>query len=231
MVASPGIAPCPPAGLGLAPVGQLPLFGGGELGWDESCGGVVRHQLSERSFVDHQAGWLTGSDHLFDCLVADVAWSQHRRPMYERMVDEPRLTAWYSPGEAWPHPVLASIAGALGRYYGRSLVNLGLNLYRDGRDSVAWHGDRVGQRIPEPVVAIVSLGSPRPFLLRPKGGGASRSFSLGWGDLLVMGGRCQQEWDHAVPKVAHAAPRLSMMFRELNETPTGWLAGRSVKAE
>jgi alkylated DNA repair dioxygenase AlkB len=156
--------------------------------------------------------------------------------MFERMVDEPRLTAWYGHEDAWPHPCLGAMAAALSDRYQADLVTLGLNLYRDGRDSVAWHGDRVARHIPEPTIVIVSLGSPRPFLLRPKRGAAapqgnvvrSRSFSLGWGDLLVMGGRCQQEWDHSVPKQASAAPRMSVTFRQLNERPEGWLASRIV---
>jgi alkylated DNA repair dioxygenase AlkB len=141
--------------------------------------------------------------------------------MYDRMVDEPRLTAWYPAGVTWPHAVLPELARLLSDRHGQQLANLGLNLYRNGADSVAWHGDRISRVLPEPVVAIVSLGAPRPFLVRPKGGGRSRSFSLGWGDLVVMGGRCQQEFDHSVPKVAVAGPRLSVMFRPHDE---GWSA-------
>jgi alkylated DNA repair dioxygenase AlkB len=214
------------AHLALAPAGQLPLFGNGDLGWDDAFADLVRHRLGPSSFVDHQPGWLSGSDELFEALACVAPWRQHRRPMFERMVDEPRLTAWYGSEHAWPHHCLRTMAGALSRRYDAELVTLGLNLYRDGRDSVAWHGDRVARHIPEPVIAIVSLGSPRPFLLRPKRGGRSRSFSLGWGDLLVMGGRCQQEWDHSVPKQASAAPRISVTFRQLNERVDGLLALR-----
>lgn len=198
--------------------GALPLFGQGALSPDRSFDGAVLHRLSDRSWVEYQPGWLTGSDALFDALVASVPWQQHRRPMYDRVVDEPRLTAWYPAGAAWPHAVLAELSELLSARYGQQLVNLGLNLYRDGTDSVAWHGDKVARTHPEPVVAIVSVGAPRPFLVRPKGGGGRcRSFSLGWGDLLVMGGRCQQEFDHAVPKVPVAGPRMSVMFRPLDE--------------
>ncbi|MGD9753078.1 MAG: alpha-ketoglutarate-dependent dioxygenase AlkB [Acidimicrobiia bacterium] len=199
----------------------LPLFGQGALAPDRTFGATVRHRLAASSWVEHQHGWLSGSDTLFDALVSAVPWQQHRRPMYDRLVDEPRLTAWYPAGATWPHPVLAELASALSERYGQRLANLGLNLYRDGADSVAWHGDRIGRAYPEPVVAIVSLGAPRPFLLRPRGGGGRcRRFTLGWGDLLVMGGRCQQELDHAVPKVAAAGPRLSVMFRPHDE---GWV--------
>lgn len=195
----------------------LPLFGQGPLEADAGFEGARRHQLSDESWLEHQAGWLRGSDELFGALVGSVSWQQHRRPMYDRMVDEPRLTVWYPAGVTWPHAILAELSALLSQRYGQALEALSLNLYRDGADSVAWHGDRVARRFPEPTVAIISLGGPRPFLLRPKGGGASRSFSLGWGDLLVMGGRCQQQFDHAVPKVARAGPRLSVMFRPFDE--------------
>jgi alkylated DNA repair dioxygenase AlkB len=88
-----------------------------------------------------------------------------------------------------------------------------MNLYRDGRDSVAWHRDRIAKEIEDPIVVLVSLGEPRRFLVRPHGGGRSRAFRLGRGDLLVTGGRFQREWEHSVPKVAKAGPRISIAFR------------------
>jgi alkylated DNA repair dioxygenase AlkB len=97
--------------------------------------------------------------------------------------------------------------------YGVTIDSVGFNLYRDGKDSVAWHGDRIAREIAEPVVALVSLGEPRSFLLRPRGGGRSRRFLLGGGDLLVTGGRTQRDWQHSVPKVASAGPRISLAFR------------------
>jgi alkylated DNA repair dioxygenase AlkB len=131
--------------------------------------------------------------------------------MYDRKVAEPRLTtrAWDDP----PDP-LPAMARALSEHYGEDLSCVSANLYRDGRDSVAWHGDRVGRRRAETVVAIVSLGSPRRFLLRPKGGGPSRRLAPAPGDLLVLGGTCQRTWEHSVPKCASAGPRISIMFRE-----------------
>ncbi|MFN0026892.1 MAG: alpha-ketoglutarate-dependent dioxygenase AlkB [Acidimicrobiales bacterium] len=201
------------------------LFGGGPIRAGDAGGGLSRTWLTVRSWVDHQQGWLGGSDELFELLVGSVSWVQHRRPMYQRVLDEPRLTAWFSAGEPWPHPLLGELSRTLSDRYGQDLGVLSLNLYRDGSDSVAWHGDRISRAVPEPVVAIVSLGPPRPFLLRPKGGGPSRSYGLGWGDLLVMGGRCQREFDHCVPKVARATPRLSVMFRPHDE---GWTQRRGV---
>ena len=117
------------------------------------------------------------------------------------------------------HPVLEQAAAALSRRYGLALARISLAFYRDGRDSVAWHGDRLGHLADDTVVAIVSLGEPRRFLLRPVTGGASRAFDLGWGDLLVMGGSCQRTWQHAVPKMAQAGPRMSVQFRPVVDEP------------
>jgi alkylated DNA repair dioxygenase AlkB len=132
--------------------------------------------------------------------------------MYERVVDVPRLMA-FVPEEGPGHPILPDMAEALSARYRRPLRSISLAAYRDGRDSVAFHGDRLGVRRADAIVAIVSLGFPRRFLLRRAGGGASRAFTLGGGDLLVMGGTCQMTWEHAVPKVAHAGLRISVQFR------------------
>jgi alkylated DNA repair dioxygenase AlkB len=131
--------------------------------------------------------------------------------MYDRIVAEPRLTtrAWDDP----PAP-LPAMADALSAHYGCDLSTVSANLYRDGRDSVAWHGDRVGRQRQHTIVAIVSLGEPRRFLLRPVVGGRSIRLTPGSGDLLVLGGTCQRTWQHSVPKCAHAGPRISVMFRE-----------------
>jgi hypothetical protein len=139
--------------------------------------------------------------------------------MYDKVVDEPRLTWWWSEasGEVLPEtPAMATVDGArraLTEHYGVAFDSVGANFYRNGRDSVAWHRDRVDRSFPEHHVAIVSLGEPRPFLLRPYGGGKSRPYLLGPGDLLVMGGACQHRFEHTVPKVATAGPRLSVTFR------------------
>jgi alkylated DNA repair dioxygenase AlkB len=132
--------------------------------------------------------------------------------MYERVVDVPRLVAEL-PDDGPGHPVLDQATAALSRHYGLALTRISLAYYRDGRDSVAWHGDRLGRLVDDTVVAILSLGEPRRFLLRPAAGGASRAFDLGWGDLLVMGGSCQRTWQHAVPKTGQAGPRISAQFR------------------
>jgi alkylated DNA repair dioxygenase AlkB len=200
---------------------QASLFGVGEAAIDRSFAGLQREWLDDTTWVDHQAGWLSGADGLLAELVAGVAWRQRVVTMYGRLLDEPRLTAWW-PVEAasdLPAPVLVEARAALSERYGRPFDSLGANLYRDGRDSVAWHGDRIARTAVDPIVAIVSLGEPRPFLLRPRGGGPSHSHVLGAGDLLVMGGRCQHDWEHTVPKVAIAGPRLSLTFRHGEPEP------------
>lgn len=193
---------------------QPSLFGHGEPTFDESFAQLRRVDLGSGAWIDHQPGWLDGHQTVFDRVVAAVNWEHHRRPMYERMVDVPRLTG--SLGEAPADVGLAvvdAMASALSRRYETCLDRISYALYRDGRDSVAWHGDRVAREMHRALVATVSVGEPRKFCLRPKRGGPSRSFLLGHGDLVVMGGSCQRTWDHGIPKVSQAGPRIVVMFR------------------
>lgn len=182
----------------------------------------VAHAPGEsRAWVDVHRNWLGGADGVFDTLVHEVPWRAERREMYDRVIDVPRLVHTYGAGAALPHPALQSAREALSRHYlpelGEPFVSAGCCYYRDGRDSVAWHGDTIGRgRTDDTMVAIVSLGDPRRLMLRPRGGGPSTVFTLGHGDLVVMGGSCQRTWEHAVPKQAHAGPRISVQFRALN---------------
>jgi alkylated DNA repair dioxygenase AlkB len=182
-------------------------------------GSVRRTALSHGAWVDLRPGWLAGADVLFGRLAAAVPWRGERRRMYDRVVDVPRLLCFYGDGEELPDPVLGTARAALSAHYGPELgegfVTAGLCLYRDGRDSVAWHGDTIGRGADEDtMVAILSLGAPRPLLLRPRGGGPALRHDVGHGDLLVMGGSCQRTWEHAVPKTARpVGPRISVQFR------------------
>ena len=182
-------------------------------------GGLRRDVLSRGAWVDHLPGWVQGSDAVLDTLLAEVPWRAERRTMYDTEVDVPRLLCWYAGGRPLPHPVLTEARATLTRHYaaelGEPFVTAGMCLYRDGRDSVAWHGDTQGRSAhTDTMVAIVSFGSPRQLLLRPRGGGDSRRFALGHGDLVVMGGSCQRTWEHAVPKTARpVGPRVSVQFR------------------
>ncbi|MGC4789810.1 alpha-ketoglutarate-dependent dioxygenase AlkB [Micromonospora sp. DT178] len=178
-----------------------------------------RHPLTRGAWVDHLPGWVTGSAQVFDVLLRDVPWRAERRTMYDAEVDVPRLLCWYAGHRPLPHPLLTEARAALTRHYagelGEPFVTAGMCLYRSGRDSVAWHGDTQGRSAhTDTMVAIVSFGSPRSLLLRPRGGGDSLRFPLGHGDLVVMGGSCQRTWEHAVPKTTRpVGPRVSVQFR------------------
>jgi alkylated DNA repair dioxygenase AlkB len=185
---------------------------------DRSFSTLARIRLDRTSWVDHAPGWLSGSDELFAALLDGVEWDQRTRHMYDKKVVEPRLTAMWraESGDPLEPTVLEHMREALSQRYRVEFDSVGLNLYRDGRDSVAWHRDRIAKEIPKPVVALVSLGEPRKFQLRPLEGGRrgrTKTFHLGRGDLLVTGGDCQRRWEHGVPKVAYAGPRLSIAFR------------------
>lgn len=172
-----------------------------------------RTWLDERSWVDVVPGWLGGADEVFAELVRRVPWRQGRRRMYERTVDDPRLSRWYRADDELPHPVLLTVRTALEQRYHTVFGGVGLNFYRDGRDSVAFHRDRELRQLDDTVVAVLTLGGQRPFRLRPSGGGHSTLFVPGSGDLLVMGGACQARWEHGVPKVAEAPARISASWR------------------
>ena len=177
-----------------------------------------RRPLSRGAWVDVQRDWLAHPDEVLDAMLTRVPWRAERREMYEQVVDVPRLVHRYDRGEPLPHPALEEAREALSAHYrpelGEPFVTAGCCYYRDGRDSVAWHGDRIGRgRSADTMVAIVSVGDPRRLMLRPRGGGTSISVTMGHGDLVVMGGSCQRTWDHSVPKVAHAGPRVSVQFR------------------
>ncbi len=180
---------------------------------------VRRTRLARGAWLDIRPGWMAGAAVLFDRLRETVPWREERRRMYERVVDVPRLLCFYTEGEPLPDPALRAARDALSEHYWpelrEPLCTAGLCLYRDGRDSVAWHGDRIGRGSTEDtVIAILSLGAPRALLLRPRGGGPALRHELGHGDLLVMGGSCQRTWEHAVPKTTRATgPRISVQFR------------------
>jgi alkylated DNA repair dioxygenase AlkB len=181
--------------------------------------GIEHHELGGGAWLELNRGWMSGADQLFDRLVDIVPWREEERVMYDRKVAVPRLMAFYAEDVDLPDASLQLARRALNDRYGNGsagpLQTVGICLYRDGRDSVAWHGDRIGRRYDvDTLVAIVSIGCRRRFLLRPRGGGPSRRFDLGDGDLLVMGGSCQRTWEHAVPKTSRpSGPRISVQFR------------------
>ncbi|MFF8648201.1 alpha-ketoglutarate-dependent dioxygenase AlkB [Streptomyces griseoluteus] len=182
--------------------------------------GLERTALGSGAWIDVLPGWLSGADALFEQLAAEVPWRAEQRRMYDNVVSVPRLLSFYHDRDPLPHPVLDEAREVLSSHYGPELgepfATAGLCYYRDGRDSVAWHGDRIGRGSREDtMVAILSVGAPRDLLLRPAGGGpVAVRRPLGHGDLIVMGGSCQRTWEHCVPKSARAAgPRISIQFR------------------
>ncbi|MFE5285676.1 alpha-ketoglutarate-dependent dioxygenase AlkB [Nocardia sp. NPDC056611] len=191
-------------------------FGEVELGALDS---VRRTELGDGAWVDVLPGWLSGADVLFERLASQVPWRADRRAMYDRVVDVPRLLSFYDEERELPDPILTEARDALSAFYSRELgepfTTAGLCYYRDGDDSVAWHGDTSGRgATDDTMVAIVSVGAARSLLLRPRGGGASVRYALGHGDLIVMGGSCQRTWEHAVPKTRRpVGPRISIQFR------------------
>lgn len=194
---------------------QQCLFAFEEPSIDVTFAGVTRTWLDDGSWIDYSPQWLHGADRIFGELIAVLPWQQREVTMYDRRLPEPRLTAWWDTAASDTEvlPILTEARAALAAHYARPFDSIGFNLYRDGHDSVAWHADRERYKLEDPTVAIVSVGQPRPFHVRPRGGGSSRSWLLGQGDLFVMGGSCQHDFEHCVPKVAYAGPRLSIMFR------------------
>jgi alkylated DNA repair dioxygenase AlkB len=197
---------------------QASLFAGGAPAADARFRTSTRAWLDDESWIDVVPGWLAGADSLFDHLVTCLPWKQRKVAMYDRMVDEPRLVHWWS--DSMPQaerraavnvPVLHEMRLLVSMRYGHVFDSLGCNFYRSGRDSVAWHSDRTAET--EATIAILSLGGTRPFHVRPKGGGRSIAFLPASGDLVVLGGRANDLWQHAIPKVHRADPRISIAFR------------------
>ena len=197
----------------------MTLFGHGEpsvaSGWT-----TQRIELDPCCWVDHAPSFLTGADQLLADLEDRMDWFRGKRLMYGQWHDEPRHTSTEAHGD---QPVaIEAIRSELSAHYDMSFQGLFCNYYESGDDSVAWHADRIGRTEVDPLVAIVSLGGPRTFRMRPQGDGSSWSISLESGDLLVMGGATQHHWEHAIPKVAHAAPRISVTMRG-SRSDTTWL--------
>jgi alkylated DNA repair dioxygenase AlkB len=201
---------------------MLDLMAGSAPTLEPLAGRITRHRLTAGAWVDVLPGWLHASDEVFERLLG-IDWRADRRQMYDNVVDVPRLLRWFDAGEQLPHPTLTEARLALSAHYveelGEDFVTAGMCLYRDGRDSVAWHGDTIGRSARhDTMVAILSLGSPRHLALRPRAGGhETLRFPQGHGDLIVMGGSCQRTWEHAVLKTAKpVGPRVSVQFRPVN---------------
>ena len=192
---------------------QLDLFGGGGPGFDRAFATLRRRELAAGAWIDHVPGWVRGHDALFEELERGLAWRRETMTMYDREVEVPRLLARVPP-EGPGQPLVEEMRLAISARYGETFVYATAALYRGGADSVAFHGDTTARSMAEALVATVSLGAPRRFLMKPAAGGPSIALALGRGDLVVMGGSFQRTWRHGIPKVAHAqGPRIAVMFR------------------
>lgn len=194
---------------------QPSLFTTAASSFDPAFSATKRIHLDDEAWIDLTPAWVSGADRLFEKLLSDTSWGQRTRWMYEHRVAEPRLTAGWrlESGRPLEPSILEQMRVALSTRYGVNFDSVGFNLYRDGRDSVAWHRDRIRKEIERPIVPLVSLGEPRKLMFRRRGGGPSRAFPIGHGDLLVTGGSTQRTWEHAVLKVARAGARMSLAFR------------------
>lgn len=210
------------------------------IGPDPSAS-VERLHLDDTSWVDVSRGWLRGADELFASLLTDVSWQTSRLFRYDHTVEERRLGASWSRGRGrpLPHPSLASVHKTLERSYRAHFDGFGMIQYRDGRDGQAFHRDTDMRWLDDTIIAIVSLGARRPWLLRPRSKkhtldddrGATHDLAPGPGDLLVMGGRCQADWEHSVPYRPHErlGVRISLQWRFTTRTGQPF-AGASYRA-
>ena len=185
---------------------------------------VERVDLDERSWVDVVRGIVPSdaADAVHDELAGSVTWQQGRVFRYERYVDEPRLGGWQA-GEG-RHPALAEVQDWISQRYRVRFDGVALAQYRNGRDSVAWHRDRELKWLEDTVIGVFTMGARRPWMVRPLTGGRRAAedddltdaidLSPASGDLLVLGGACQNGWLHTVPKVrAPVRSRISAQWR------------------
>lgn len=204
-------------------VWQPSLIDHGEPCVDPTFSALRRLEIDDCSWVDHSPGWLAGADALFEDLLATGDWKQRERWMYEKKVPEPRLTAGWSTDASAPDvpAILPDLCSVLSDRYDVEFDSVWVNLYRDGQDSVAWHGDSNRKRLRDPLVATVTLGAQRKFQLRRRGTTKiAHVLQPASGDLIVMGGACQHDWEHCVPKTAaRVGPRMSVTIRHSTGTP------------
>jgi alkylated DNA repair dioxygenase AlkB len=192
---------------------ELDRTGGLDVAVDRTFAAARRIELDEASWVEYVPGWCAGDGALIQLLKAEADWEQRERWMYTRQVAEPRLTAEYPIIANAPLPVLHYLADALSTHYRRRYSRLWMNWYRDNNDGTGWHADRPANKQPTAVIPVLSLGAARRFLIRPQGGGPSTAIVASGGDLIVMGGRCQRDYEHSVPKQKPlAGARLSLNF-------------------
>lgn len=194
-----------------------------------------RFALDDTSWVDVARGWLAGAGDLFEILHEQVRWQTNKLFRYDHWVEERRLGSMWRPGSPLPHPVLGDVHRHLQHRYHARFDGFSLIQYRDGRDGQAFHRDTDMKWLDDTVIAVLSLGARRAWLLRPRtkrydhseGRGAMVDIAPGPGDLLVMGGRCQADWEHSVPYRAGdpTGVRISMQWRHSSREGRPFVGG------
>lgn len=192
---------------------------------------VERVQLDDTSWVDVSRGWLEGADELFDALLAGVAWQPSKIFRFEKWVEERRLGSFWARGRPLPHPDLAGVHKSLQKAYGATFDGFGIIQYRNAGDGQAFHRDTDMRYLDDTIIAVLTLGAQRPWLLRPRtarhsmdameyGKGATHDLAPAGGDLIVMGGACQQNWEHSVPYLNKlgVGVRISLQWRWARKT-------------
>lgn len=170
-------------------------------------------------------GWA--SDRYLSEVIDKIEWRQGSVRMFGRQVDEPRLTAWMGDGAytysgkrhepaAMP-AIVAELRSLVENAVGARFSSVLANLYRGGADSVSWHADDEPELGPEPVIASLSLGASRRFAIRHNATRARTDIVLAHGDLLIMSGASQRDYQHSVPKTARPiGARLNLTFRTVH---------------
>jgi alkylated DNA repair dioxygenase AlkB len=189
---------------------------------------LERLDLGGNAWVDVARGWLVGADLLFEDLFTTVAWQTSRLFRYDHFVEERRLGSAWRSGLPLPHPALAEVTRALQHTYRVQFPGFGMIQYRDGHDGQAFHRDTDMRWLDDTTIAILTLGAERPWLLRPRtnrydhspGRGATHDLAPGSGDLIVMGGSTQADWEHSVPYLPTRplTPRISIQWRFARRT-------------
>ena len=195
-----------------------------------------RLDLGGGAWVDVVRAWMADADALFDHLLDNVQWETSRLFRYDHYVEERRLGAHWQRGRPLPHPALAEATSTLQHRYRVQFDSFGMMQYRDGRDGQAFHRDTDMKWLDDTVIAILSLGAQRPWLLRPRtskhddspGKGATHDLAPGSGDLIVMGGRTQADWEHSVAYLGNRAvtPRISIQWRHARRTGRPFMGAR-----
>ena len=191
---------------------------------------MSRIELAEGAWLDYLPAWIDASDadRLLTALRDELAWEHREIVIFGRRIPQPRLIAWggsaayrYSGQTLEPRALTGTVAALLARAsaFARVPFNHVLaNRYRDGHDSMGMHADDERELGPAPVVATLSLGAARRFVIagRRAKTGERRNLSLASGSLLVMGGACQSEFRHGLPRdPALQSERISLTFRSV----------------